>query len=158
MVAVAWQRLQSVPQDRRPRDGPGRGGGHHRRCRGTETAEGRGSKFHTYIERNRAFIPNDGEYYRAGERICTGFVESTVNQVISRPFCKKQQRQWTKRGAHLLLQTRVKTLNQELDGRVPAVVPGSAAGGRAPGGLTPSFLMVSGHTCHRVSEGARGHG
>ena len=69
---------------------------------------------HTYIERNRAFIPNYGERYRCGERISTGFVESTVNQVISRRSCKKPQMQWTKRGAHLLLQTRVKTLNQEL--------------------------------------------
>jgi hypothetical protein len=42
-----------------------------------------------------------------------GFVESTVNPVISKRFCKRQQMQWTKRGAHLLLQTRVKTLNQE---------------------------------------------
>jgi hypothetical protein len=71
-------------------------------------------EFYTYIERNRAFIPNYGERYRYGERISTGFVESTVNQVISRRFCKKQQMQWTKRGAHLLLQMRVKTLNQEL--------------------------------------------
>jgi hypothetical protein len=71
-------------------------------------------EFHTYIERNRAFIPNYGERYRHGERISTGFVESTVNQVISKRFCKKQQMQWTKRGAHLLLQMRVKTLNQEL--------------------------------------------
>jgi hypothetical protein len=70
--------------------------------------------FHTYIDRNRAFIPNYGERYRYGERISTGFVESTVNQVISKRFCKKQQMQWTKRGAPLLLQTRVKTLNQEL--------------------------------------------
>jgi len=72
------------------------------------------AEFHTYIDRNRAFIPNYGERYRYGERISTGFVESTVNQVISKRFCKKQQMQWTKRGAHLLLQTRVKTLNQEL--------------------------------------------
>jgi hypothetical protein len=71
-------------------------------------------EFHTYIERNRTFIPNDGERYRYGERISTSFVESTVTQVISRRFCKQQQMQWTKRGAHLLLQTRVKTLNQEL--------------------------------------------
>jgi hypothetical protein len=71
-------------------------------------------EFHTYIERNRTFIPNYGERYRCGERISTGFVESTVNQVIRRRFCKKQQMQWTKRGARLLLQTRVKTLNQEL--------------------------------------------
>lgn len=46
--------------------------------------------------------------------VSTGVVESTVNQVISTRFWKKQQRPWTKRGAHLLLQTRVKPLNQEL--------------------------------------------
>jgi hypothetical protein len=71
-------------------------------------------EFYTYIDRNRAFIPNYGERYRYGERISTGFVESTVNQVSSKRFCKKQQMAWTKRGAHLLLQMRVKTLNQEL--------------------------------------------
>src|SRR5262245_46261451 len=71
-------------------------------------------EFHTYIKNNAGFIPNYGERYRYGERISTGFVESTVNQVISKRFCKRQQMQWTKRGAHLLLQTRVKTLNQEL--------------------------------------------
>jgi hypothetical protein len=70
-------------------------------------------EFHTYIENNKGFIPNYGERYRAGERISTGVVESTAYQVISKRFCKKQQMQWTKRGTHLLLQTRVKTLNQE---------------------------------------------
>jgi hypothetical protein len=60
------------------------------------------------------FIPNYGERYRQGERISTGFVESTVNQVVSKRFCMRQQMQWTKRGAYLFLQTRVKTLNQEL--------------------------------------------
>ena len=48
------------------------------------------------------------------EAFATGFVESTVNQVVSNRFCKRQQMQWSKRGAHLLLQTRVKTLNGEL--------------------------------------------
>jgi hypothetical protein len=71
-------------------------------------------EFHTYIANNQGFIPNYGERYRSGERISTGFVESTVNQVISKRFCKRQQMQWTKQGAHLLLQTRVKTLNGEL--------------------------------------------
>jgi hypothetical protein len=71
-------------------------------------------EFHTYIENNQGFIPNYGERYHNGERISTGFVESTVNQVISKRFCKKQQMQWTKRATHLLLQTRVKTLNHEL--------------------------------------------
>lgn len=69
---------------------------------------------HTYLENKQGFIPNYGECYRYGERISTGFVESTVNQVISERFCKWQQMQWTKRGAHLLLQTRVKTLHPEL--------------------------------------------
>lgn len=70
--------------------------------------------FRTYIENNGLFIPNYGERYRCGKAIATGFVESTVNQVVSKRFCKQQQMQWSKRGAHLLLQTRVKTLNGEL--------------------------------------------
>jgi len=41
-------------------------------------------------------------------------VETTVNQGVSKRFCKKQQMQWSKRGAHLLLQSRVKMLNGEL--------------------------------------------
>jgi hypothetical protein len=52
-------------------------------------------EFHTYIENNGGFIPNYGERYRHGERISTRFVESTVNQVISKRFCKRQQMQWT---------------------------------------------------------------
>jgi len=71
-------------------------------------------KFRTYLENNRRFIPNYGRRYRRGERISTAFVESTVNSVISKRFAKRQSMQWTKRGAHLLLQTRVKTLNNEL--------------------------------------------
>ena len=42
------------------------------------------------------------------------FVESTVNSVLSKRFVKKHLMQWTKRRAHLLLQARVKTLNNEL--------------------------------------------
>jgi hypothetical protein len=68
----------------------------------------------TYIVNNRHLIPNYGERYRHGEAIATGFVESTVNEVVSKRFCKKQQMQWSKEGAHLLLQTRVRTLNGEL--------------------------------------------
>jgi len=72
--------------------------------------------FETYIRNNEAFIPNFGDRWRQGERISTAFVESTINQVVSRRFVKKQQMQWTLRGAHLLLQTRTKVLNNELEG------------------------------------------
>ena len=68
----------------------------------------------TYIGNNGHFIPNYGERYRYGETISTAFVESTINWVVSKRMVKKQQMRWTKRGAHLLLQTRTKTLNGEL--------------------------------------------
>jgi hypothetical protein len=74
------------------------------------------AEFETYIRNNKEFIPNFGERRRHGERISTGFVESTINQVVSRRFVKKQQMAWTLRGAHLLLQTRTKVLNNELEG------------------------------------------
>ena len=72
-------------------------------------------EFTTYIQRNRGFIPNYGERYRNGERISTGFVESAVNQVISKRFVKKQQMRWAPRGAHLVLQTRTKVRNGALE-------------------------------------------
>lgn len=71
-------------------------------------------EFQTYIENNARFIPNYGERYRYGETISTAFVESTVNQVISKRMVKKQQMRWSRRGAHLLLQVRTKVLNKEL--------------------------------------------
>jgi len=71
-------------------------------------------EFNTYITNNSQFIPNYGERYRNGERISTGFVESTVNQVISKRMVKKQQMRWSRQGAHLLLQVRTKVLDEEL--------------------------------------------
>lgn len=71
-------------------------------------------EFRTYIERNGSNVPNYGERRRYGEVISTSFAESTVNAVVSKRFCKKQQMQWTPRGAHLLLQIRTKVLNSEL--------------------------------------------
>jgi len=72
------------------------------------------TEFATYIRNNRNGIPNVGECRRHRETISTAFVESTINQVVSRRFVKKQQMQWTLRGAHLLLQTRTRVLNNEL--------------------------------------------
>ncbi len=71
-------------------------------------------EFNGYISANRAFIPNYGDRYHYGETITTAFVESTVNEVVSRRMVKKQQMRWTKKGAHLLLQVRTQTLNDDL--------------------------------------------
>jgi len=46
-------------------------------------------EFATYVDNNAGAIVNYGESYRCGERISTGFVESAVNQVISKRFVKK---------------------------------------------------------------------
>ena len=71
-------------------------------------------EFQAYILRNAPMIRNYGERYRAGQVISTAFVESQVNQLLDKRFDKKQQMGWTPKGAHLLLQTRAKVLNQEL--------------------------------------------
>lgn len=71
-------------------------------------------EFESYISNNASYIPNYGERWRWGEAIATGFVESTVNQVISKRFVKKQQMRWTQEGAHLLLQVRTLVLNEDL--------------------------------------------
>ena len=84
-------------------------------------------EFHTDMENNKGFMPNYGERYRHGERISTGFVESTVNQVISTRFCKKQQMAWIPRGAHLLLQIRTRVLNGDWEVTCRAWDPGFRA-------------------------------
>jgi hypothetical protein len=71
-------------------------------------------EFDGYIRANASCIPNYGERYRSGEVISSAFVESTVNQVVSKRMVKKQQMRWTPEGAHLLLQVRTRVLNDDL--------------------------------------------
>jgi hypothetical protein len=52
-------------------------------------------ELNTYIENNCHLIPNYGERWRYGEAISTGFVESTINEVVAKRMVKKQQMQWT---------------------------------------------------------------
>ncbi|MGH9345013.1 MAG: hypothetical protein ACRD19_14790 [Terriglobia bacterium] len=63
------------------------------------------AEFETYNRNNQDSIPNYGERYRQRVTISRAFVESTVNQVVSRRFVKRQQMHLTLPGAHLLLQT-----------------------------------------------------
>ena len=73
-------------------------------------------EFYQYISLNEPFIPNYSERYNHDEAVSSSVAESTVNEVISRRMAKKQQMRWTQKGAHLLLQVRAKTLNNELRG------------------------------------------
>jgi hypothetical protein len=97
-----------------------------------------------YLATNAGYIPNYGERRRAGETISTSFVESTVNQVISKRMVKKQQMRWSPRGAHLLLQIRTRILNDPHQ-RLPALVPPLHPHPRskAPGRITSRFFPVS---------------
>ncbi|SMB92267.1 conserved hypothetical protein [Hymenobacter roseosalivarius DSM 11622] len=69
--------------------------------------------FQTYVEQNSSSIVDYAERHRYGERVSTGFVESAFTQVLAKRLVKRQQMQWTKKGAHLLVQARTKVLNEE---------------------------------------------
>lgn len=83
-------------------------------------------EFQAYIASNSASLINYGERYLSGERISSAFVEATVNAVISKRFAKKQQMQWSRTGAHLLLQTRTQTLDGSLRSTFQQWYPGMA--------------------------------
>ena len=83
-------------------------------------------EFDVYIKTNAGSLINYGERFRSGERISSAMAESTVNAVIGKRFAKRQQMQWTKRGAHLLLQTRTRTLDGTLRPMFERWYPGLA--------------------------------
>ncbi len=93
----------------------------------------------TYIANNASLIVNYGERYRNGERISTGFVESTINQVVSKRMVKKQQMQWTPEGAHLLLQVRAQVLNDDWEATFRTWYPGFRP---VPTAVTPASLAA----------------
>jgi hypothetical protein len=91
------------------------------------------TEFGGYIRANGAWIPNYGERYRCGEAISSAFVESAVNQVVSKRMVKKQQMRWAPESAHLLLQVRTRVLNDELADVFHRWYPGFATANAAAG-------------------------
>ena len=71
-------------------------------------------EFDHYIRTNQSSIPNYDDRYRNGEPISSSLAESSVNQIVSKRFVKKQQMRWSRRGAHLLLQVRTRVLDDTL--------------------------------------------
>jgi hypothetical protein len=80
----------------------------------------------TYVRSNKSAIINYGARYRSGRRIATALAESGVNSLVARRMVKKQQMQWSKRGAHLLLQVRAAVLNGDLRERLTYKPPKQA--------------------------------
>ena len=85
-------------------------------------------EFEQYIRTNQSSIPNYGDRYRNEEAISSAVAESTVNQIVSKRFVKKQQMRWTRRGAHLLLQIRTRVLDDTLATTFQRWYPGMETG------------------------------
>lgn len=122
----------TIPTSAIVSSGPSRAPGHASVSGPRSSAESR-SIFATYIANNLDSIPNYGERWRYGEHISTAFVESTVNVVIDKRMSKRQQMQWTKQGAHRLLQIRTRTLDGTLRPTFEGWFPGLAANDDARG-------------------------
>jgi hypothetical protein len=71
-------------------------------------------EFIGYLENNESFIVNYGDRHCHGEPITSSFVESAVNQVVSKRFVKRQQMAWRPAHAQGLLQVRTAVLNEQL--------------------------------------------
>ena len=85
-------------------------------------------EFDHYIRTNQSSIPNYSDRYRNGEAISSAVAESSVNQIVSKRFVKKQQMRWTRRGAHLLLQVRTRVLDDTLTATFQRWYPGMETG------------------------------
>ncbi|MFM0291535.1 MULTISPECIES: ISKra4 family transposase [Paraburkholderia] len=67
----------------------------------------------TYLDSNAESLIDYRIWRRAGGRISTGFVESSINRIVGRRMCKSQHMRWSRVGAHSVVQLRVALLNQE---------------------------------------------
>jgi hypothetical protein len=71
-----------------------------------------------YIRSNRDAIVNYDARYRSGRRIASSLAESAVDSLVARRMVKKQQMQWSLKGAHRMLQVRAAVLNGDLRERL----------------------------------------
>ena len=68
-----------------------------------------------YLEANISSLIDYRSYQKAGRRISTGYVESSINRLIGRRMCKDQHMRWSRDGADGVVQVRVALQNQEFD-------------------------------------------
>ncbi|MFZ2155472.1 MAG: hypothetical protein WAV72_05045, partial [Bradyrhizobium sp.] len=72
----------------------------------------------TYIRQNKAAIVDYGARHRSGCRIASSLAESAVDALVARRMVKRQQMQWSLKGAHRMLQVRAAVLNGDLSKRL----------------------------------------
>ena len=86
---------------------------------------------YAYQKATSLVLANYGERFRSSERISSAIAESTVNAAVSKRFAKRQQMQWTRRGAHLP-QTRTHAFDGTLRPLFERWYPGMANDNPAP--------------------------
>jgi hypothetical protein len=69
-----------------------------------------------YLEASTAMLMNYGAPRRHGEPVSTVFVESAVNEIVSRRMIKKLQMRWNRWTVQSFLDVRVAVLNGTLEG------------------------------------------
>jgi hypothetical protein len=68
-----------------------------------------------YLESNADSMPDYANRYRNELRISTGFVESTINEIIAKRVATKQQMRWGRYTVRALLNVRVHVLDTTLE-------------------------------------------
>jgi hypothetical protein len=92
-------------------------GEHHRTC----AACGRRL---AYLERNQGALVHYAARCRNGEPISTAFVESAVNEIITKRMNKKQQMRWNRATVQPFLDVRTAVLNDTLEDAFRRRYPG----------------------------------
>jgi hypothetical protein len=90
---------------------------------GVETVRRHLRDLTAYLEANQPALVNYGARRRRGEPISTAFVESAVNEIISRRMIKKQQMRWNRWTVQPYLDVRAAVLNGTLEGAFRRLYP-----------------------------------
>ena len=76
-----------------------------------------------YLHANRCALVNYGQRHRDGLPISTAFVESAVNEILSKRMIKKQQMRWNRWTVQPFLDVRTAVLNKTLGGSLQRLYP-----------------------------------
>lgn len=96
---------------------------HVRNARGAETARRHIHELIEYLHANRRALVNYGRRRDDGLPISTAFVESAVNEILSKRMIKKQQMRWNRWTVQPFLDVRTAVLNKTLGGSFQRLYP-----------------------------------
>jgi Transposase len=96
---------------------------HVRDVRGVAAARRHISDLIEYLHANRLALANYGRRRHDGLPISTAFVESAVNEILSKRMIKKQQMRWNRWTVQPFLDVRIAVLNKTLCGSFKRLYP-----------------------------------